>query len=41
LLARLVGGLAAPIAGLHGVLSGLPRKLVYALDQVRQRGEAA
>lgn len=45
LLARLVGGVAAPLAGLQGVLSGLPRKLVYALDQVRQqrgvRGEAA
>ncbi len=41
LLARVVGGIAGPLAGLQGVLAGLPRKLVYALDQVRQQREAA
>jgi large subunit ribosomal protein L10 len=41
LLARVVGGIASPLAGLRGVLVGLPRKLVYALDQVRQQRGAA
>lgn len=37
LLARLVAGVAGPLSGLAGVLAGLPRKLVYALDQIRQQ----
>ena len=41
LIARVVGGIASPLAGLQGVLSGLPRKLVYALDQIRQQRPAA
>lgn len=41
LLARVVGGIAAPLAGLAGVLSGLPRNLVYALEQIRKQREAA
>jgi large subunit ribosomal protein L10 len=41
LLAKAVGSIAAPLSGLAGVLSGLPRKLVYALDQIRQKQEAA
>ena len=41
LLARVVGGVAAPLAGLSGVLAGVPRKLVYALDQIRQQRSAA
>jgi large subunit ribosomal protein L10 len=41
LLARVVGGIAAPLTGLAGVLAGLPRNLVYALDQIRRQREAA
>ena len=41
LLTQLVGGLAAPIAGLANVLAQLPRSLVVALDQIRQQKEAA
>jgi large subunit ribosomal protein L10 len=41
LLARTVGSIAAPLAGLAGVLSALPRNLVYALDQIRQQRSAA
>ncbi len=41
LLAKAVGSIAAPLSGLVGVLSALPRNLVYALDQIRQRQEAA
>jgi len=41
LLARVVGGIAAPLAGLQAVLTGLPRNLVYVLDQVRRQREAA
>lgn len=37
LLAQVVGSIAAPLASLASVLSGLPRNLVYALDQVRQQ----
>ena len=40
LLARAVGSIAAPLSGLAGVLSALPRNLVYALDQVRQERSA-
>jgi len=41
LLAHVVGSIAAPLAGLASVLAGVPRKLVYALDQVRQQRSAA
>ncbi len=41
LLARLVGGVAAPLSGLAVVLGGVPRKLVYALDQIRRQRSAA
>jgi large subunit ribosomal protein L10 len=41
LLARVVGGVAAPLSGLAAVLAGVPRKLVYALDQIRQQRSAA
>ncbi len=40
LVARVVGGIQAPLAGLLGVLTGLQRGLVYVLDQIRkQRAE--
>lgn len=41
LLARVAGGLQAPLAGFAGVLTGLLRSLVYVLEQVRQQREAA
>lgn len=41
LLAQVVGGIAAPLSGLVGVLTGLPRKLVRALDQIREQRAAA
>lgn len=41
LLAQVVGGIAAPLSGLVRVLSGLPRKLVRALDQIREQRAAA
>jgi large subunit ribosomal protein L10 len=41
LLARAVGGIAAPLTGLAGVLSALPRHLVSALDQIRRQRAAA
>jgi large subunit ribosomal protein L10 len=41
LLAKLVGSMKAPISGLHGVLSGTMRKLVYALAAVRDKKPAA
>jgi len=37
LLARVVGGFAAPLAGLPGVLAGLVRKLVYALRSIEEK----
>lgn len=37
LLAQVVGCIAAPLAGLASALSGLPRNLVYALDQLVQQ----
>lgn len=40
LLSQVVGGIAAPLSGLAGVLSGLPRKLVRALDQIREQRAA-
>jgi large subunit ribosomal protein L10 len=39
--ARVLGALQAPAAGLVGVLQGLQRNLVYALDQIRKQKEAA
>ncbi|MFA4858002.1 MAG: 50S ribosomal protein L10 [Candidatus Margulisiibacteriota bacterium] len=39
LIAMVVGGLKSPLSGLVMVLSGLPRKLVYALDAVRKQKE--
>ncbi|MDR7419441.1 MAG: 50S ribosomal protein L10 [Armatimonadota bacterium] len=41
LLAKTVGSIAAPLSGLAGVLSALPRNLVYALDQIRKQRSAA
>ncbi|MBI4277576.1 MAG: 50S ribosomal protein L10 [Armatimonadetes bacterium] len=39
LLARVVGGIQSPLAGLVGVLNGTVRALVYALDAIRQQKE--
>lgn len=41
LLARVAGGLAAPLAGFGGVLAGLLRAFAYAVDQLRRQREAA
>ncbi|HHW92757.1 MAG TPA: 50S ribosomal protein L10 [Firmicutes bacterium] len=41
LLAQVLGGLQAPIAGLANVLNGVPRSLVYALEAIRKQKEAA
>lgn len=42
LLAQVAGGLAAPLTGFAGALSGVLRKFVYAVDALRrQREEAA
>jgi large subunit ribosomal protein L10 len=41
LRARVLGALQGPAAGLVGVLQGVQRNLVYALDQIRQQKEAA
>ncbi|MDI3281140.1 MAG: 50S ribosomal protein L10 [Bacillota bacterium] len=40
LLARLVGGMQAPLSGLVAVLNGPLRQLVYALEAVRKQKEA-
>ncbi len=40
LLASLVGSLNSPISGLVMSLSGLPRKLVYALNAIREKKES-
>ncbi len=40
LLARVAGGIQAPLAGLVGVLVGVQRSLVYVLDQIRQKRES-
>ncbi len=40
LRARLLGALQSPAAGLAGVLRGVQRNLVYALDQIRKQKEA-
>jgi len=39
LLASLVGSLNSPLSGLVMSLSGLPRKLVYALNAIREKKE--
>jgi large subunit ribosomal protein L10 len=41
LIAKLVGGIAAPLYGLANVLTGPIRGLVVALDQVREQKAAA
>ncbi len=41
LLARIVGGFQAPIAGLANVLQGTLRQLVYTVDAVRVQKESA
>lgn len=41
MLATALGALKSPMAGIVGVLVALERSLVYALDQIRQRQEAA
>lgn len=41
LLAQVVGGMQAPISGFVSVLQGTLRKLVYALDAVREKKAAA
>lgn len=41
LLAQVLGTLQAPISGLAGALGGILRKLVVALDQIRQKKEGA
>ncbi|MEZ0537200.1 50S ribosomal protein L10 [Caldicellulosiruptoraceae bacterium PP1] len=40
LVAKMLGGLNAPISGLVGVLSGTIRKLVYALDAISKKQSA-
>ena len=37
LLAKLVGSMKSPISGLHGTLSGVLRKFVYALNAVKDK----
>ncbi|QDR78799.1 50S ribosomal protein L10 [Sporomusa termitida] len=41
LIAQVLAGMQAPIAGFVNVLSGTVRNLVYALDAVRQQKESA
>jgi large subunit ribosomal protein L10 len=41
LLAVALGAMKAPLTGLVGALAGLPRSVVYALDQIRRQKEAA
>lgn len=40
LLAQVVGGIAAPLSGFVNVLQGPMRKLVYALEAIREQKEA-
>ena len=40
LLAKMVGPMNAPLSGLVGVLSGVPRNLVYALNAIARQKEA-
>jgi large subunit ribosomal protein L10 len=41
LLAKMLGSMKAPVTGLVGVLSGVPRKLVYALNAIHGQKAAA
>lgn len=41
LLSSALGSMKSPLAGLVGVLTGLQRNLVYALDQIRMQRETA
>ncbi len=41
LLSKLVGSLKSPPTGLVGVLSGIPRKLLYALNAIKEAKEKA
>ncbi len=41
LIAKVVGSLKAPLAGIVGVLSALPRGLVVALNAIREKKEQA
>ncbi len=41
LLSSALGSMMSPLVGLVGVLTGLQRNLVYALDQVRKQRESA
>ena len=41
LIAKVVGGIAAPLYGLANVLTGPMRGLVVALDQIREQKAAA
>ncbi len=40
LIAKMLGSMNAPIANLVGVLSGVPRALVYALNAIKEQKEA-
>ena len=39
LIAKVVGGIKSPLQGLVMVLSGLPRKLVYVIDAIKNKKE--
>lgn len=39
LIAKVVGGIKSPLQGLVMVLSGIPRKLVYALSEIKNKKE--
>jgi large subunit ribosomal protein L10 len=41
LFGRMLGSMKAPVTGLVGVLSGVPRKLVYALNAIQGQKAAA
>ncbi len=41
LVARVLGGLQGPLYGLVGVLVGVQRKLLYALEEIRKAREAS
>ncbi len=41
LLAQVAGGVRAPLQALVAALAGVPRSLVYVLEQIRQKREAA
>lgn len=41
LLAKMLGSMKAPMTGIAGVLAGVPRKLLYALNAVKDQKAAA